>query len=97
LEKQIKAELKGVQPRTFLWVGYTGPNYINVGYDLTYTYDFYGKHFEGKDFIPRNSDFPVNQMIKELKNSTNISFIQIRIAKDNPTKSQIVVQPLVYY
>jgi len=94
LEKQIKATLKSVQPRTFLWIGYTGANYINVGYNLTYEYDFYGKSYEGKDFIPRNSKFPVHQMIKQLKDTSSIAYIQVRIAKSNPNKSQIMIQPL---
>jgi len=97
LEKQIKAELKNIQPRTFLWIGYHGPISVNVGYDLTYTYDCYGIHYKSSDFIPRSSDFPVKEMIKRLQDSSYISYIQIRIAKNNPNKSQIVIQPLVYY
>lgn len=97
LEQQLKAELETVQPRTFLWVGYWGPKYINVGYDLTYRYDFYGKHYEGKDFIPRHSDFPTKLMINQLNQPDTPSFIQISIAKDNPEESQVVVQSQVYY
>lgn len=75
----------------------TGSQYINMGYDLTYNYEFYGKSYEGKDYIPRNSEFPVNQMIKQLKDTTYAPYLQIRVTKDNPNKSQVVIQPLVYY
>ena len=97
LEKQVKAELKTIEPRIYVWSNYAGTQLINIGYDLTYNYDFYGKHYEDKDYIPRNSEFPVNQMIKQLQDTTYTSYIQVRIDKNNPNESQIVIQPLVYY
>lgn len=97
LKIQVNAQLQHIEPRIFIYSGYTGTKARVLGYDLTYTYSCYGKKYEGKDQLPKNSEFPINQMIKQLRDTTYHPYIPIRVDKENPAISQVVIQPLVYY
>lgn len=97
LEQPVQGYVQSVEPNIFIWQGWQGAKVITLGYYVTYTYDYYGQIYEGKDYLPRNNEWAINQMIKQLKDSTYHHHILIRVRQNNPEESQIVIQPLVYY